>query len=150
RWTRKSDGDIHWRSFSKDNVLTVYGRDEASRIVDQPTGRVFSWLICETRDDRGNAVLYGYKPEDGVGVDLTRPSERNRGAGDDVRRTVNRYPKRIRYGNRVPLLDDVGRRPRTVTAAQIQGAGWMFEVVFDYGDHDANTPTPDDAGRWIY
>ena len=38
------------------------------------------WLICETRDDKGNAVLYDYKPEDGAGVDLTRAHERNRGA----------------------------------------------------------------------
>ena len=27
RWTRIDDGDIHWRSLSKDNVLTVYGQD---------------------------------------------------------------------------------------------------------------------------
>ena len=27
RWTRNSDGDIHWRSISKENVLTLYGKD---------------------------------------------------------------------------------------------------------------------------
>ena len=27
RWTRDSDGDVHWRSISKDNILTLYGRD---------------------------------------------------------------------------------------------------------------------------
>ena len=27
RWTRKHDGDVHWRSISKDNILTLYGKD---------------------------------------------------------------------------------------------------------------------------
>jgi Salmonella virulence plasmid 65kDa B protein len=26
----------------------------------------------------------------------------------------------------------------------------MFEVVFDYGEHDPNDPAPDDAGLWTY
>lgn len=59
RWTRNADGDVHWCSISKDNILTLYGKDGHSRIADpgDPT-RVFSWLICETRDDKGNAVVY--------------------------------------------------------------------------------------------
>jgi Salmonella virulence plasmid 65kDa B protein len=31
RWTR-SDGDVHWRSISKDNILTLYGNDENARL----------------------------------------------------------------------------------------------------------------------
>ena len=27
RWTRRADGDVHWRSISKDNILTLYGKD---------------------------------------------------------------------------------------------------------------------------
>src|SRR5688572_524974 len=151
RWTRESDGDVHWRSISKDNILTLYGKDPDSRIADpEDPMRIFTWLICETRDDKGNAVLYGYKPEDGAGVDLTRACERNRGDRNDSRRATNRYLKRIRYGNRVPLLDNGGRRPRLLTVAQTQNAGWMFEVVFDYGEHDPDSPTPDDAGQWTY
>ena len=34
RWTQRSDGDVHWRSISRDNILTVYGRDAESRIAD--------------------------------------------------------------------------------------------------------------------
>ena len=83
-------------------------RTPNSRIADPDRSQRASsrWLICETRDDKGNAVLYEYKPEDGAGVDLTRAHERNRGDRNDPRRTANRYLKRIRYGNRVPLLDD--------------------------------------------
>ena len=150
RWTR-SDGDVHWRSITGDNILTVYGRDENSRIADpaEPE-RIFTWLICETRDDRGNAVLYEYKADDGAGVDLTRAHERNRGDEDDPRRKTNRYLKRIRYGTRTSLLDRRGDRPRFLTDAQIQDAGWMFEVVCDYGEHNTDIPKPDDDNQWVY
>ena len=154
RWTRENDGDVHWRSISRDNILTLYGQTPESRIADSADPRrIFSWLICETRDDKGNAALYGYKPEDGVGVELTRACERNRGDHDDVRRRSNRYLKNIRYGNRATLLNETGRRPRfldDLPSEQLQNAGWMFEVVFDYGEHDANNPAPDDAGLWTY
>ena len=57
RWTRDADGDVHWRSLSKDNVLTLYGSDGQSRIADPgDSSRVFTWLVCETRDDKGNAI----------------------------------------------------------------------------------------------
>ena len=46
-------------------------RTRASPIPPIPS-RIFSWLICETRDDKGNAVVYDYKPEDGAGVDLAQ------------------------------------------------------------------------------
>ncbi|MEI7769420.1 MAG: SpvB/TcaC N-terminal domain-containing protein, partial [Chloroflexales bacterium] len=149
RWTQ-NNGDVHWRSISRDNLLTLYGKDKSARIVDPADARrIFSWLICETRDDRGNAVLYEYKPEDGVGVDLTQAHERNRGERDDPRRATNRYLKRIRYGNRASLLDG-GLRSPFLNDAQIQGAGWMFEVIFDYGEHAADAPKPDDPGQWAF
>src|SRR6185436_16172740 len=103
--------------------------------------RVFCWLICETRDDKGNAVIYRYKEEDGTEVDLTNAHERNRGSREDVRRKVNRYIKRIRYGNRKPLLGNAGHRPQFVDQPQLENADWMFEVVFDYRDHDPINPS---------
>lgn len=151
RWTRLGDGDVHWRSISKDNILTIYGKDAGARIADpMDAKRVFSWLICETRDDKGNVVLYEYKPEDGEGLNLALVHERNRGARDDPRRRVNRYIKRIRYGNRAPLLDTSGQRPRFLNDNQINSAGWMFEVVFDYGEHDPSAPKPSDGASWTY
>ena len=110
RWTStRHPEDVHWRSWSRDNLLTLYGKDGNARIYDPADpSRIFSWLICETRDTKGNAVIYCYKAEDGAQVDLTSPPERNRGGPDDPRRAVNRYLKRIRYANRVPLLDAAG------------------------------------------
>lgn len=151
KWTRLNDNDVHWRSISKDNVLTLYGADLSSRIADpEDSTRIFSWLICETRDDKGNGIVYEFKAEDGSGVVQTDSYERNRGALNDSRRAVNRYLKHIRYGNRATLLDVNGNRPRFLTDAQRQGADWMFEVVFDYGEHNANAPLPDDPGVWDF
>ena len=45
---------------------------------------------------------------------------------------ANRYLERIRYGNRVPLLDAASHRPRFQTdlpGQLAQDPGWMFEVV---------------------
>jgi RHS repeat-associated protein len=147
RWTKvDAPDDIHWRSLSRDNVLTLYGKDASSRIVDPDDARrIFSWRICETRDARGNAVVYTYKPEDAANVDVGRAHERNRGGPLDPRRQVNAYLKSVRYGNRKPLLTNAGRRPRFVTEAEIEGADWCFEVVLDYGEHDDENPTPTEA-----
>lgn len=152
RWRRLTDGDVHWRSISKENILTLYGKDDNSRIVDSTDpSRVFSWLICETRDDKGNVIVYEYKPEDGAGVDVTHSHERNRGERDDPRRKANRYVKRIRYGNVIPFLDNAGRRPRFLSGDQVGNAEWMFEVVFDYGEHDNDNPTPSgEIKKWNY
>lgn len=58
RWTHIESGDAHWRSLSNDNVLTIYGLDPESRIADPDnTGHVFSWLICQSYDDTGNAII---------------------------------------------------------------------------------------------
>jgi RHS repeat-associated protein len=144
RWTRLEDGDEHWRSISKDNTLTVYGRDRTARICDpHDPRRVFSWLICESYDDKGNAIGYEYVAEDAAGVDLQNAGERGRV------RTANRYPKRIRYGNRRPLLlvpDAPGFRVSHLEVETPGSTGWLFEVVFDYGDGycgpDPNHPWP--------
>ena len=70
RWLDKATGISHWRSISKDNVTTLYGSRDEARIVDPADQtRVFRWLICESYDDKGNAILYRYKPEDDAGID---------------------------------------------------------------------------------
>ncbi|HEU5175681.1 MAG TPA: SpvB/TcaC N-terminal domain-containing protein, partial [Gemmatimonadaceae bacterium] len=150
RWTRQSDGDVHWRTLSANNALSIYGATRESRIADPADpARVFSWLLCETRDDRGNAMVVEYKAEDATGVDVTSPEEAGRGDAASAARTANRYLKRVRYGNRVPLLDAQGRRPVHLSPAQRAAADWMFEVVLDYGEHDADAPTPTDGGAWL-
>src|SRR5262249_52758965 len=118
RWTRRADGDVHWRSISQENILAIYGKDTNSRITDPDDAtHIFSWLLCETRDDKGHAVVYTYKLEDGTNVDVTQVQERNRGDQQSTRRQVNRYIKSIQYGNGASLLDNTGQRPPFIPAA---------------------------------
>ncbi len=132
RWTREIDGDVHWRSISKDNILTVYGRNEESRIFDPADkSHIFSWLICESYDDKGNAIVYKYVAENEKGIDLSQANERNR------LRTANLYLRRILYGNRKPLLLDITKpsfRKSHIEQIDFLTADWMFELVFDYGE----------------
>jgi RHS repeat-associated protein len=142
RWTSETTGDVHWRVVTRDNVTNVYGRSTGARIADPAApSRVFSWLLEETRDDRGNVARYTYKAEDGAGVDPAKASESNRferrpGALPRFVATAQRYLKRIQYGNRVPLGADA--------PAPTDPSAWHFEVVFDYGEHEISTPTPGD------
>ena len=150
RWTRRSDGDTHWRILSSGNVMSVLGADVDHRIAD-PTDerRVSSWLLTEQRDDLGNAILFDYKREDESGVDVFQPHEIGRGGAGSPARSANRYPKRIRYGNIQPLLDEDDRRPVELAPGASEATEWMFEVVFDYGEHDPARPAPDDDGDWL-
>jgi Salmonella virulence plasmid 65kDa B protein len=125
RWTKVGSGEMHWRSITKDNVTTLYGQTAESRIADpsEPT-HVFSWLICESYDDKGNAIRYGYKSEDkgkSVGINTAQAHERNR---TPESRSTNRYLKRIQYGNPTP---------RQANEDLSQRKDWLFEVVFDNG-----------------
>ncbi len=119
RWTNQATGDIHWRSITPNNITTIYGKTAESRIHDPADPlRVFSWLLCESYDDKGNALLYEYAEEDDKNIDRSQVNERNRV------RTANRYVKRIKYGNRVSRL----KQP------DLTQAEWLFEVVFDYDE----------------
>jgi Salmonella virulence plasmid 65kDa B protein len=137
RWVDPATDLTHWRSISKDNITTLYGTRDEARIADpaDPT-RVFRWLISESYDARGNTILYRYKPEDDAGIDRTAPWERNRLISGQF---AQRYLKSIHYGNRTPRTagEDLARR-----------TDWLFEVVFDYGEHDATIPTTTEVRAW--
>jgi hypothetical protein len=137
RWTDEATGISHWRSISKDNITTLYGNRDEARIADpaDPT-RIFSWLICESYDDKGNAILYRYKKEDDANVDPASPCERNRLISGQF---SQRYLKTIQYGNRTPRAggEDLSLRN-----------DWLFAVVFDYGEHDEVMPTTANVRAW--
>ena len=148
RWRDLGSGETHWRSISSGNVTTRYGATPDSRIADPADpARVFSWLICESHDDTGNAAVYEYAAEDSAGVRTELASERNR---TEHSRSANRYPKRIRYGNRTPWPAAAGPADSEHDAerADRDSGGWMFEIVFDYGDHDEHDPRPEPTRAW--
>jgi RHS repeat-associated protein len=142
RWRHLPSGQTHWRSITSGNVTTIYGATAASRIADPADpARVYSWLICASYDDTGNAAVYDYLAEDSSGVDTALASESNRTRRS---RSAGRYPKRIRYGNRLPWPAGDGADQ----AGRASSDDWMFEVVFDYGDHDGNVPRPEPSQSW--
>lgn len=137
RWTSLQTGAIHWRAINRENITTLYGNTNNSRIFDpENPQRIFRWLISQSYDDKGNVIVYEYKEENGEAVPLSDVHERNR---TSTIRSAERHIKRIRYGNRVSRLID----------AEAALNDWMFEVVFDYGEHDPENPLPDDDGTWL-
>jgi RHS repeat-associated protein len=140
RWQRRSDGDMHWRAVTKENVTSIYGQNPKCRIADPADpSRVFKWLLEATFDDKGNVIFYEYKAEDATGIDPTAANERNRQNGGAP--FTNLYVKRLCYGTQTPYQreEDLSKR-----------ADWLFEVVFDYGEHDPANPVPaeDPARKW--
>lgn len=135
KWTHKETGNIHWESTTKDNVKSIYGKsteDTKGRISDpSDDSRVFKWLLEESYDDKGNVILYEYREENADNVDRSLPQEKNRlanGAG-----FANRYLKYVKYGNKTPF----------------QRSDWLFQVVFDYGEHDKDKPEIDnEVSKW--
>jgi RHS repeat-associated protein len=131
-----------WRVTTGDNVTTYLGIDDASRIADPnhpgDGTRVFTWLPACTIDDKGNVITYEWVAEDLAGV-IRSAAESNRQRG--LAKFANRHLKRVRYGNRVAAFvsgDDPYRPPPI-------GDEFLFEAVFDYGEHDPVMPTPDPA-----
>lgn len=156
RWTNQADAkDIFWRSISKDNITTWYGKTENSRILDpaEPS-HIFRWLISQSYDDKGNVIVYKYSEEnserifeDQNGNSITLAHERNR---DDKSRSANRYLKRICYGNRLPYFPklteaDWPQSPDPKPA--VDPPDYFFEVVFDYDDGHYKEADPDVGGR---
>jgi RHS repeat-associated protein len=133
RWTRVADGSVYWRSITKDNIASVYGRSSAACLSDPEDPalrsgrpqRIFSWLLEETRDGKGNVISYEYKREDQQNINGTVGVER-------ARPVANAYLKRIYYGNQSPNA----------------ASDWHFQVLFDYGEHDGSDPINGPLGVW--
>ncbi|MEM6772880.1 MAG: SpvB/TcaC N-terminal domain-containing protein, partial [Bacteroidota bacterium] len=88
--------------------------------------RIFAWKLERTYDDRGNVIEYDYKREDGHGTEGLI-YEKNRTA------YAQHYLKSVRYGNTVPYQP---LRDGFDLAAYEADNKWLFEVVFDYGEHE--------------
>jgi RHS repeat-associated protein len=142
-----------WRVITRENVTAWYGLTDNSRLTDpNDPRRTFSWLVCYSHDDKGNAIVYDYVAEDSRGVDLRCANERNR---TDLSRGAQRYLKRIRFGNRRPNRSaadrplpfaDVSVSPNAPAGAG--AVGWLFSLVFEFdGEQHLSAPQRDAAGR---
>jgi len=135
RWQAIDSDTIHWRAITKENVTSIYGDTENSRISNPYNqSQVFSWLLARTYDDKGNLIVYQY-----IGENLDNVPdvvyEKNRKV------TANRYLKRISYTFQAPYypVDN----PSLPT-------DWHMQVVFDYGEHNQDLPQFDDDRRYSW
>lgn len=124
RWTEATSRSVHWRTWSRENIRRIYGADPSSRLADPDNANhVFCWYLEEERDERGNLIRYEYEAEDRVDAPATQAEAMRLLPKNQCTYT---YLKRILYGNVTPNLAT---------------GGWLFEVVFDYGDHSGD-PEP--------
>jgi hypothetical protein len=139
--TDRATGAVHWRTTTKDNITSIFGKSDSARLADpkQPW-KVFRWLLEATFDDHGEVIWFEYKREDTASVPSGHPEEKTRLAGPQS--FANVYVKRIHYGTRTPLVTT------DPTANDLRALSWLFEAVFDYGEHDADAPTPEETQPW--
>jgi RHS repeat-associated protein len=133
-WTDAAGGSF-WKTITRENVTSLYGTTAASQIVNpSDSTQIFKWLLERTYDSHGNAVSYVYKPEN---ADNIPPAvyEQSHSVG------ANRYLKQVLYGSQTPYY------PAATSLVELP-ASWHFQVVFDYGEHDPVTPTPEEASLW--
>lgn len=143
RITPPGEQTFYWKTTSRANIATIYGRNASARIMDASAPpRVFKWLPEMSYDDKGNCLEYLYVPEDSQSVPNTL-HERNRRNG--LAPCFNTYLKRVRYGNKNPYSADATHPYNPQPPAD---PAYFFELVFDYGDHDPDAPTPAAQRPW--
>jgi len=121
----RNGSEVWWETLSPDNVKrwfgaypnnngNVIGPDQSAMIYDpeQPQN-VFSWLVTEERDDRGNRTRYEYVEGEMFDPDPNHTWELNRAT------PAQKYIKRILSGF---LPED-------------HPEDWFGEILFDYGEH---------------
>lgn len=131
-----------WLVIDRNNVSRWYGAypDDTGEVLatpDDPVIRhpdrdrhIFSWLLAEERDDRGNRTRFRYKAEDEAGIDPLLPWEQNRPSHPPVQ-----YIKHIDFTRLPP--------------GNPSNLEWGSRLTFDYGEHDAADPALEDV-PWQY
>ncbi len=142
RVTNQINRQMWWKVTSRDNVTTFYGLTPDARIADpEHTERIFTWLPQLSYDDKGNWVQYTFKPEDLDNVTWS-PQEHKR-LNQEVPIT-NAYLKSVRYGNRTPFQPSDPYEPSLPNPQE----STCFQIVFDYGEHDNDIPSPTEIQSW--
>lgn len=137
RWLDTGTGISHWKTISKGNMTTIYGESASCRVADpNDAKKVFKWLIEKSYDEKGNVLVYEYKQENIDGIDDTQVEERNRLRLNNA--FNQQYLKRVYYGNTVMYTD----------ANFTANNDWLFQLVFDYGEHPGTTPALAESQDW--
>lgn len=134
KWVHKTSRMAHWRMHDRNNMVMVFGRkaDNTTKIFNpRAEEEVFQWLLEAQYDNTGNAIIYEYIEESFAHVDGSTSFERNRVIRGE---NAQKYLRRIFYSNETALLPD----------DPVPSSNWLFEVVFNYGEHD------EEEGRPLY
>lgn len=145
----------YWKVTSRDNTVTFFGRGTTCRVADpKDARRIFQWLPEFSYDDKGNWIHYHYKTDSNIGSDgaiigdASIPNycyERNRKTG--AAPYTNTYLKQVTYGNHRAYYRNIS----TIYDFSLpENQDCFFQLVFDYGEHDASIPTPTEVTSWAY
>ena len=151
-------GNVYWRVRTKENTVLVFGFSDAAKLFSPVTtegkDRIFRWCLEYSYDDKGHFIQYTYKKEnkDNVPVLLSEQNHLN-----DLAPFTNTYCKRIQYGNKTAWYEDGGAGNDDGPGMPPGNGGpgmpppptdFLFELVFDYGEHDADKPTTAEVTPW--
>jgi RHS repeat-associated protein len=132
RWSGKAAGEIKWRIITKENVTTLFGWSNASRICDpKDPNKIFEWLPEFAFDDKGNCTHYLYKKEDDKGIIDSMLHNKNRFVNNEITYT-NCYLEKVLYGNKSPY--------KKFNDAYPDESEYLFKTIFDYGEYDIHAP----------
>ncbi|MEL6303833.1 MAG: SpvB/TcaC N-terminal domain-containing protein [Bacteroidota bacterium] len=137
------DHGVYWKVTTRNNMVTLYGRTENSRIADpDDPSRIFQWMPEFSYDNKGNWIQYEYKKEDLSNVPQTT-YEKNRLAQKAL--IANSYLKRVCYGNQKAYYPASNKPydPQQPTQKEC-----FYELVLDYGEHDPSNPIPNGKALW--
>lgn len=137
QWSNRGTGDIHWQVTSAQNITTVYGESQSARIVNpEAPEQIFAWFPEYTFDAKGQILRYSYKQEDMANVPVAL-HELHRHKSSHL--CTQTYLKSVQYGNTLPYSGQ--------TDFDTQNE-WLFQLVFDYGEHNESLPTLEEEMEW--
>lgn len=123
-----------WKITGRDHVISIFGKNTQAQIANPNNpDQVFSWLLEESYDPKGDHQLFFYKQENLENVPA-EVYEQNRVVG------AQQYLQRIQYGNNTAILDSILLTDDSALTDQNQ---WHFELVFDYGEYDISPDNQD-------
>lgn len=132
RWQNKISKEIKWRVISKENITTLYGWSDQSRLADlADPRRIFEWYPEFVFDDKGNCARYIYKHENSSGIDTSLVHNRNRLENGEIT-YANLYLEKALYGNKIPYKKFDDPYPAETD--------YLFQVIFDYGEYPSIIP----------
>ncbi|WP_461644097.1 SpvB/TcaC N-terminal domain-containing protein [Labilibaculum euxinus] len=127
QWNNIENGDVHWRTISRENITSVYGQDVGARIAHpNDTQKVFSWYLQESYDVRGNLMRYTYLKENSNNVS---PEVYEKHRLENNKAFTNIYLNQVQYGNTVMYNPSTG----------VYDGDWLFTLAVDYGNYNTYT-----------